>query len=198
MARPVKLDDPRSTSGSVRSTGGSGPATRSASRSSGPTSRRRSRSSCNVGFLAEAANHHPDIDIRWRTVNLALTTHDAGGLSDAGLRPRREDRRGSRRDLRRRARAAPRSCGIAVVVGVAKDPGPSPTDIALGYEHAWDELDFDVVYRLSGPELHDGLAKADWVAAKRAAYANGSNARPSRRRDRGRGRDVAGTTRRPS
>jgi 4a-hydroxytetrahydrobiopterin dehydratase len=36
----------------------------------------------NVGFLAEAANHHPDIDIRWRTVHLALTTHDAGGLTE--------------------------------------------------------------------------------------------------------------------
>ena len=34
-----------------------------------------------VGFLAEAAGHHPDIDIRWRNVSLALTTHDAGGLS---------------------------------------------------------------------------------------------------------------------
>jgi 4a-hydroxytetrahydrobiopterin dehydratase len=34
-----------------------------------------------VGFLAEAANHHPDVDIRWRTVHIALTTHDAGGLS---------------------------------------------------------------------------------------------------------------------
>ena len=34
-----------------------------------------------VGFLAEAAGHHPDIDIRWRTVTLALTTHDAGGLT---------------------------------------------------------------------------------------------------------------------
>lgn len=34
-----------------------------------------------VGFLAEAANHHPDIDIRWRTVHLALSTHDAGGLT---------------------------------------------------------------------------------------------------------------------
>jgi len=31
--------------------------------------------------LAEAANHHPDIDIRWRTVRIALTTHDDGGLS---------------------------------------------------------------------------------------------------------------------
>ena len=31
---------------------------------------------------AEAANHHPAIDIRWRNVRIALTTHDAGGLSD--------------------------------------------------------------------------------------------------------------------
>src|SRR5262249_7283134 len=34
-----------------------------------------------VGFAAEAANHHPDIDVRWRTVRLALSTHDAGGLT---------------------------------------------------------------------------------------------------------------------
>jgi 4a-hydroxytetrahydrobiopterin dehydratase len=35
-----------------------------------------------VGDRAEAANHHPDIDVRWRRVRLALTTHDEGGLSD--------------------------------------------------------------------------------------------------------------------
>ena len=34
-----------------------------------------------VGAAAEAANHHPDIDIRWNKVRLALTTHDAGGLT---------------------------------------------------------------------------------------------------------------------
>jgi 4a-hydroxytetrahydrobiopterin dehydratase len=34
-----------------------------------------------VGAAAEAANHHPDIDIRWNTVRLALTTHDAGGIT---------------------------------------------------------------------------------------------------------------------
>ncbi len=40
-----------------------------------------------VGAAAEAANHHPDIDIRWNTVNLALTTHDSGGITrfDLGL-----------------------------------------------------------------------------------------------------------------
>jgi len=38
-----------------------------------------------VGFLAEAANHHPDIDIRWRKVTIGLTTHDAGGLTEKDL-----------------------------------------------------------------------------------------------------------------
>ncbi len=34
-----------------------------------------------VGAAAEAANHHPDIDIRWNKVRLALTTHDSGGIT---------------------------------------------------------------------------------------------------------------------
>ena len=34
-----------------------------------------------IGFLAEAADHHPDLDIRWRRVRVALTTHDSGGLT---------------------------------------------------------------------------------------------------------------------
>src|SRR5207342_3682232 len=35
-----------------------------------------------VGFLAERADHHPDIDVRWRKVRIALTTHSAGGLTN--------------------------------------------------------------------------------------------------------------------
>ena len=31
--------------------------------------------------MAEAANHHPDILIRWNKVTLTLSTHDAGGLT---------------------------------------------------------------------------------------------------------------------
>jgi 4a-hydroxytetrahydrobiopterin dehydratase len=31
-----------------------------------------------VGKLAERANHHPDIDIHYRTVHLSLSTHSAG------------------------------------------------------------------------------------------------------------------------
>ena len=34
-----------------------------------------------VGDLAEKAGHHPDIDIRYNRVRLALVTHDAGGLT---------------------------------------------------------------------------------------------------------------------
>lgn len=35
-----------------------------------------------VAILAERADHHPDIDIRWNKVTLALTTHDEGGLTE--------------------------------------------------------------------------------------------------------------------
>jgi 4a-hydroxytetrahydrobiopterin dehydratase len=34
-----------------------------------------------VGQAAEAAGHHPDIDIRYNKVRLGLVTHDAGGLT---------------------------------------------------------------------------------------------------------------------
>jgi 4a-hydroxytetrahydrobiopterin dehydratase len=34
-----------------------------------------------VAVLADAADHHPDIDIRYSRVTLVLSTHDAGGLT---------------------------------------------------------------------------------------------------------------------
>ncbi len=35
-----------------------------------------------VALLAEKANHHPGIDIRWNKVKLVLSTHSAGGLTE--------------------------------------------------------------------------------------------------------------------
>jgi 4a-hydroxytetrahydrobiopterin dehydratase len=35
-----------------------------------------------VAEKAELAGHHPDIDIRYNRVRLALVTHDAGGLTE--------------------------------------------------------------------------------------------------------------------
>lgn len=34
-----------------------------------------------VGYLAERANHHPDILINWNKVTLTLVSHSAGGLT---------------------------------------------------------------------------------------------------------------------
>jgi 4a-hydroxytetrahydrobiopterin dehydratase len=38
-----------------------------------------------VAVVAEEANHHPDIDIRWRTVTFRLATHSAGGVTSQDL-----------------------------------------------------------------------------------------------------------------
>jgi 4a-hydroxytetrahydrobiopterin dehydratase len=35
-----------------------------------------------IGFLAEKADHHPDLDIRWRKVRVGLSTHSEGGITD--------------------------------------------------------------------------------------------------------------------
>jgi 4a-hydroxytetrahydrobiopterin dehydratase len=38
-----------------------------------------------IAAVAEERDHHPDIDIRWRTLHLALSTHSAGGLTQKDL-----------------------------------------------------------------------------------------------------------------
>ncbi len=40
-----------------------------------------------VAEIAESENHHPDIDIRWRTVTFRLSTHSEGGITskDVGM-----------------------------------------------------------------------------------------------------------------
>jgi 4a-hydroxytetrahydrobiopterin dehydratase len=35
-----------------------------------------------IADLAEQANHHPDLDIRYRKVRVALSTHDQGGITE--------------------------------------------------------------------------------------------------------------------
>ncbi len=43
-----------------------------------------------VALLAERANHHPDIDIRWNTVTIVLSTHSDGGVTEKDLALARE------------------------------------------------------------------------------------------------------------
>jgi len=68
-------------------------------------------------------------------------------------------------------------CLIVALLGfllyaIAHERGPSAPDVAIGYERAWDELNFGLLWDLSGPELRDGLRRDQFIAAKRAAYAN--------------------------
>jgi len=38
-----------------------------------------------VAFLAEAANHHPDLTVTWDRVRIKLQTHSAGGVTGKDL-----------------------------------------------------------------------------------------------------------------
>jgi 4a-hydroxytetrahydrobiopterin dehydratase len=39
-----------------------------------------------IAEVAEELDHHPDIDLRWRTLHLSLVTHSAGGVTENDLR----------------------------------------------------------------------------------------------------------------
>jgi 4a-hydroxytetrahydrobiopterin dehydratase len=54
-----------------------------------------------VAHLAELANHHPDIDVRYSNITLSLVTHDEGGITrrDVDLARQVED-------IRRKAAAS--------------------------------------------------------------------------------------------
>jgi 4a-hydroxytetrahydrobiopterin dehydratase len=43
-----------------------------------------------VARMAEKNDHHPDIDIRWNKVTLALSTHSEGGLTGKDFSMARE------------------------------------------------------------------------------------------------------------
>jgi len=38
-----------------------------------------------IAFLAEAANHHPDLGVHWGAIEVRLQTHSAGGVTDKDL-----------------------------------------------------------------------------------------------------------------
>jgi 4a-hydroxytetrahydrobiopterin dehydratase len=63
-----------------------------------------------IGDLADAANHHPDIDLRYPRVVVRLVTHDVGGLSSRDV------------ELARQISAAARD------LGVTADPSELPAE----------------------------------------------------------------------
>ena len=38
-----------------------------------------------IADVAEEMDHHPDLDIRWRAVQVGLSTHDAGGVTQLDI-----------------------------------------------------------------------------------------------------------------
>lgn len=95
-----------------------------------------------VGDLAEAADHHPDVDLRYGGVTVTLVTHDVGGLSDLDL------------DLARQISQ------VAATLQITADPSVVATvDIAI------DALDIDEVKpfwrAVLGYEVHDDVELVD-------------------------------------
>jgi 4a-hydroxytetrahydrobiopterin dehydratase len=43
-----------------------------------------------IGRLADAMDHHPDVDLRYPTVTVRLTSHDIGGLSERDVKLARQ------------------------------------------------------------------------------------------------------------
>jgi 4a-hydroxytetrahydrobiopterin dehydratase len=39
-----------------------------------------------IATLADDHHHHPDVDVRYDTVTVSLTTHDAGGITEKDLK----------------------------------------------------------------------------------------------------------------
>jgi 4a-hydroxytetrahydrobiopterin dehydratase len=109
-----------------------------------------------IGRLADAANHHPDIDLRYPGVTVNLFTHETGDISDLDAA------------LARQISAAARQLGIAAdpskvqTVQVSIDALDIPAVLpfwaaVLGYEPFGDE---DVV---------DPLARGPWVTFQQMA-----------------------------
>ena len=38
-----------------------------------------------IADVAEELDHHPDVDLRWRTLHLSLVTHAVGGVTENDL-----------------------------------------------------------------------------------------------------------------
>ena len=78
------LNDGELTDGLASCRGGGATATRSASQFQAADFVAAMAFVDEVALRAEAAGHHPDIDIRWNKVSFALSTHSAGGLTRQG------------------------------------------------------------------------------------------------------------------
>lgn len=65
-----------------------------------------------------------------------------------------------------------------LLYAIAHERGPGAADVAIGYERAWDTLNFGLLWDLSGEELREGLRRDQFIAVKSKAYANAEHRGP--------------------
>jgi hypothetical protein len=58
---------------------------------------------------------------------------------------------------------------FATLVFLGKDNGVAPDEVALGYEYAWDRLDFAAIWAMSTPDMRQGRGRDTFVADKKRA-----------------------------
>ena len=103
-----------------------------------------------IGRLADAANHHPDIDLRYRTVTVLLVTHDVGGLSDLDVQMARAISAAARAIGAEADPAAVQSVQLTIDARVTADLRPFWCAV-LGYREMGDEDAIDP--RGRGPSI---------------------------------------------
>lgn len=103
-----------------------------------------------IGRLAEAANHHPDVDLRYRTVTVLLVTHDLGGLGDLDVQMARAISAAARAIGAEADPAAVQSVQLTIDALVTADVRPFWCAV-LGYREMGDEDAIDP--RGRGPSI---------------------------------------------
>ncbi|MEU4364847.1 VOC family protein [Promicromonospora sp. NPDC023987] len=111
-----------------------------------------------IGALAEAANHHPDVDLRYGAVTVRTWSHDVGGLSARDI--------ALARDISMAARELDVEADTAgvrdVTIGIDAIVGPEVQpfwEALLGYDAQQDSEGNDAAPRLSDP---DGRLPVIW------------------------------------
>jgi hypothetical protein len=65
-----------------------------------------------------------------------------------------------------------------LLYAIAHERGPGAPDVAIGYERAWDALNFGLLWDLSGEELREGMRRDQFIETKTKAYANAEHRGP--------------------
>ena len=153
----------------------------------------RSRSSCGSASSPSRPTTIPTSTSAGSSVRVALTTHSAKRPDQPTTSISRPRSKGSGLDvpLVDRDRRHRRCCSASCCSRSRTRTGPSAPDVAIGYERAWDELNFGLLWDLSRPgaprrpaarSVHRGEAPA---YAQRGSTAGSPSASRSTRSSRG-------------